>query len=261
MEWIRKQLGVSLIELLVALAILAIALVPLLSLFLHALKMTEHSNKRTIAINLARDLQEEIRSKQFVDPSHDDALGGPSIVTFEEGTFVVGTDTRLTKLDDVDDYDGWCRGQDCTACDGTSSTDNLCVDDSPLQAYDGTTYDGRGYPHYQGFTRKVAVFNVWPNLSTTVSAGEVRRGNEPKEHQIAIGAADSAYREDVSFNFYDLRADNFENLTGSRSPYGIARGNSRLKVVKVTVTYTGAVTPDINIEDIALVVLPVSREN
>ena len=256
MEWIRKQLGVSLIELLVALAILAIALVPLLSLFLHALRMTEHSNKRTIAINLARDLQEEIRSKEFAEP-YTDALDGPTGVGFEEGTFVVGTDTRLIKLDDVDDYDGWCRGQDCTACDGGSSGDNLCVDNSPLEAYDGTTYDGRGYPHYQGFTRMVEVFNIFPNISTRVVAGEIRRGNEPKAHDIMVGKGD--YRADEPFNFYDLRTDNFENLTSNYSR-GIARGNSRLKVVKVTVTYRGAVTPDIKIEDVALIALPISRE-
>lgn len=254
MEWIRKQLGVSLVELLVALAILAIALVPLLSLFLHALKTTEHSNKRTIAINLARDMQEEIRSREFAEP-YIDALGGPSVVGFEEGAFVPGTDSRLTKLDDVDDYDGWCRGQDC---DCTGITSGVCVDNSPLEAYDGTTYDGAGYPHYQGFTRMVEVFNIWPNISTAVAAGEIRKGTEPKKHEVEVGTG--AYRAKEPFNFYDLRTGSFSNLTTNFSNRGIARGNSRLKVVKVTVTYKGAVTPDITIEDVALVALPVSRE-
>jgi prepilin-type N-terminal cleavage/methylation domain-containing protein len=253
MEWIRKQLGVSLIELLVALAILAIALVPLLSLFLHALKMTEHSNKRTLAINLVRDIQEEIRSREFAEP-YEDALGGPSVVGFEETPFVPGTDSRLTKLDDVDDYNSWCRGQDCQ-CGGTEpdtgvSTDGLCDDNSPLEAYDGTTYDGRGYPLYLGFTRMVEVYNIWPNVSTT-------SGREAPEHWIALGAG--SYRKDEPFNFFDLREENFPNLT-SCAAKGSAKGNSRLKVVKVTVTYTGAVTPDVKIEDTALVVLPVSRE-
>jgi prepilin-type N-terminal cleavage/methylation domain-containing protein len=249
MEWIRKQLGVSLVELLVALAILAIALVPLLSLFLHALKMTEHSNKRTIAINLARDIQEEIRSREFSEPDVS-ALGGPSVVGFEEAPFVIGTDSRLTKLDDVDDYDGWCRGWHCTACGGGSSGDKLCVDDSPLEAYDGTSYDGKGYPLYLGFTRMVEVYNIWPNISTT-------SGRETPEHWIEIGSG--AHRQAEPFNFYDLREENFSNLT-SCAAKGSARGNSRLKVVKVTVTYRGPVTPDINIEDTALVVLPISRE-
>lgn len=263
MEWIRKQLGVSLIELLVALAILAIALVPLLSLFLHALKMTEHSNKRTIAINLARDMQEEIRSREFAEP-YENARSGPGVVGFEESPFG-SSDKRFEILDDVDDYDGWCRGQDCECGQTTPdpsdtgvTSDGLCNDNSPLEAYDGTTYDGKGYPHYQGFTRMVQVFNIWPNISTTVAAGETRKGNEPREHEIEVGAG--AYRAKEPFNFYDLRTENFENLTGFRSPDGIARGYSRLKVVKVVVTYKGAVTPDITIEDIALVALPVSRE-
>jgi hypothetical protein len=197
-------------------------------------------------------MQEEIRSKQFAEP-YVNALGGPATVGFEEGAFG-STDTRIEILDDVDDYDGWCRGQDC---DCTGITSGVCVDDSPLEAYDGTTYDGAGYPHYQGFTRMVKVFNIWPNISTRVVAGEARRGNEPKQHQIEVGK--DAYRTDEPFNFYDLREESFENLTSNYSS-GIARGNSRLKVVKVIVTYKGAVTPDIKIEDIALVALPVSRE-
>jgi prepilin-type N-terminal cleavage/methylation domain-containing protein len=247
MEWIHKQLGVSLIELLVALAILAIALVPLLSLFLHALKMTEHSNKRTIAINLARDMQEEIRSKEFAEP-YENALGGPSVVGFEETSFG-SSDTRLEKFDDVDDYNGWCRGQDCTCVDPQLS-DGRCVDGSPLEAYDGTTYDGRGYPLYLGFTRMVEVYNIWPNVSTT-------SGREAPEHWIALGSG--SYRKDEPFNFFDLREENFPNLT-SCAAKGTSKGNSRLKVVKVTVTYRGVVTPDVKIEDTALVVLPISRE-
>lgn len=246
MECIRKQLGVSLVELLVALAILAIALVPLLSVFLHALKTTEHSNKRTIAINLARDMLEEIRSKEFVEPGVSPS-GGPATVGLETSDGYSATVSRLF-LDDVDDYDGWCRGQDCE-CGGVppdtgTSGDGLCDDNSALEAYDGTAYQGEGYPHYMGFTRRVEVFNIHPTPD---------QGNQqPREHRMDIGK-DTA-RKSKKFNFYDLRAENFPNLTGN------AAGNSRLKVVKVNVTYKGVATPDINIEDFALVVLPASKE-
>ena len=257
MQRLRKQHGVSLIELLVAVAILAIALVPLLSIFVHALKMTEHSNKRTIAINLARDLQEEIRAKEFTEPDppalSSDTLYFPKGTTalpfgLEEGTFGTG-DTRWTKFDDVDDYDGWCRGQDCTCVDPQLS-DGRCKDGSPMETYDGRPYQGAGYPNYFGFTRMVEVYNIFPNVSTVVVAGETRRGGEPREHQMLVGT------EDTSFNFYDLRDDSIAGL--SNDPIkGSAQGKSRLKAVKITVTYKGAVTPNIGIEDIGLVVLPI----
>lgn len=244
MKRFHTQSGVSLVELLVALGILAVALTPLLSVFLHALKTSEHSNKRTIALNLVRDMQEEIRSKEFADPSHSNALAGASTIGFEETPF---TGSRLIAFDDVDDYDGWCRGQDCTCVDPQLS-DGRCVDNSALEAYDGTEYRGQGYPHYLGFTRQVQVYNIFPNVSTTVASGETRRGDEPREHDMVIGGGTR------HLNFYDLRTENFKNLTGG------ATGTSRLKVIEVTVSYTGPTTPDIRVQDSAIIALPLSRE-
>lgn len=260
MRWIRKTDGVSLIELLVAVAILAVALIPLLGLFLQGLKATEHSHKRTIAINLARDLQEEIRSKSFTEPNppalSGSALYYPNGTTmlpfgFDESPFGTG-DTRWAKFDDADDYNGWCRGQDCN-CSAATLASGLCVNNSPLESFNGKKYTGQGYTQYQGFTRKAEVYNVFPNISTRLVAGETRRGSEPREHNLTVGS------DLTTFNFYDLRDQSIPGLRNDPRK-GSAQGRSRLKVVKVTVIYKGPVTPLITVEDIGLVVLPLREE-
>lgn len=267
MEYLRKQQGMSLVELLVAVAVLLFGLVPLMSLFWQALKMTEQSHKRTIAISLMRDMQEEIRSKAFFDPDESSwpTLSGkavyfPSGTTATpfglEGSAFGSSDTRLTKLDDADDYNGWCRGQDCE-CGGTppntgSSSDGLCQDETFLEAYDGEKYVGGLFPSYQGFTRRVEIFNIYPNLSTQVTANEDRRGSEPRSHLMELGVGDN--RETIRFNFYDLREENFDNLRAG------ADGKTRLKVVRVIVSYQGPVTPDVWVDDFALLTMPMSKE-
>lgn len=254
-----SQYGVSLVELLVAVAILGIALTPLLSIFVHALKTAEHSNKRTIALNLARDMQEEIRSKAFVEPDPPAPPAGSQYYPLGTSMQPFGLDSNdgysasvaRTKLDDVDDYDGWCRGQDCT-CVAPQATDGRCRDNTPLEAYDGTKYEGRGYSLYQGFTRMVQVFNILPNISTV-------RGGEPPEHSMDLGVG--TYRSEDPFNFYDLRQENISKLMNDPTKGGRSvKGRSRLKVIKVIVTYNGPVTAPVKVEDMALVVLPVSKE-
>ena len=283
MEWRRKYQGVSLVELLVALAILGVALIPLLGVFTHALKTTEHSNKRTIAINLARDLQEEVRSRAFAEPDLP-TLGSGISPYFPNGTtpfpfgceecpshggtaFVDGTDSRLAKFDDVDDYDGWCEGKDCSApawtCPGTSAADGLCGNHPALRAYDKTPYTGQGYPHYQGFTRRVEVFNIFQNASTAVTAGQYRGGWDPPRHTMQLGKG--TYRASQPFNFYYLSNNALLELDNvlpkAKSHPNAVKHLTRLKIVKVTVTYTGAVTPDIKLEEVALVTMPVSKES
>ena len=285
MEWRRKSQGVSLVELLVALAILGVALIPLLGVFTHALKTTEHSNKRTLAINLARDLQEEIRSRAFAEPDLP-TLGSGLSPYFPNGTtpFPFGceecasaafgaSDQRLARFDDVDDYDGWCEGKDCkdsdTTCSATKKTWGLCGTGihPNLQAYDGEQYIGQGYPRYQGFTRRVEVFNIFQNASTAVTAGQSRGGWDPLRHNMLIGlpTGDPPRRPSKPFNFYYLSNN---ALIGNDTVFLRARNHptavkhlTRLKVVKVTVTYTGAVTPDIKLEDVALATMPVSKES
>lgn len=263
-KFLTSRAGLSLVELLVALAILAIALVPLLSIFLHALRTSEHANKRVIALQLMRDMQEEARSKAFTEPNPpagaiyfpvQDGDPLPHGLDANDNYLRTSTDRlRNSRLafDDVDDYDGWCRGQDC-ACGGTepntgASADGLCVDDSPLEDYEGNKYAGAGYPHYHGFTRRVQVYNIWHTAGGSDPA--------PMPHDMLIGRDEA--REIKRFDFYDLRAEMFPVLSSVNGES--ARGRTRLKVIHVTVMYRGAGTPDIRVEDSALAVLPLSRQ-
>lgn len=258
MKFMRAQQGVSLIELLVAMGILAVALVPLLSLFTQSLRTAERSNKRTIAIHLARDLQEEIRARAFWEPDEGDIPALSSDTAYfpngttaqpfglEEGTFG-STDTRWSKFDDIDDYNHWCRGKDCTECPTTPTYDGRCQNDTPLEAYDGTEYKGAGYPRYENFTRMVEIYNIYPNLSTEVSAGENRRGDEPRQHTMNIGG------DDKVFDFYDLQDDTLTTLKA-------LGGKTRVKVIKVTVTYTGPLTAALGVEDTGIAILPIREE-
>jgi prepilin-type N-terminal cleavage/methylation domain-containing protein len=130
--------GMSLIELLVAVAVLLVGIIPLLGLFLQSLQTVEKANKMTIANNLARDLSEEIRSRAFWDPDLANSADAdsyfpnttvPEPFGLESGeTFAYG-DKRIEKLDDVDDYNGWCRGTDC---DCTGKPAGLCQDNTPI---------------------------------------------------------------------------------------------------------------------------------
>ncbi|PID58317.1 hypothetical protein CSB45_04420 [candidate division KSB3 bacterium] len=232
MKSIRSQQGVSLIELLVALAILAVALIPLMSLYTHAVRTAEHAHKRTIAVNLARDLLEEIRAKAFSEPDPNQ-LYYPNTTTAQpfgiEESFYNSALGRWGQFDDVDDYDGWCRGKECGG--------------QALEAYDAEKYAGNGFPRYHNFTRRVQVYNIYPNISTQVAAGENRRGSEPRSHNMTIGGNSQA------FDFYDLRDQTLPSL---KAP----NGTTRQKVVQVTVTYTGPVTPPLGVKETAIVVLP-----
>lgn len=257
---LRSQRGVSLVELLVAVGILAVALVPLLRLFLFALRTAEHSNKKMIAMNLARDLQEEIRSKEFADPIYTGlngalgATGGPTTVGLETNDTYTAIKSRQY-LDDVDDYDGWCRGQDCDCSDATApqNTDGRCIKGAPLEAFNGDKYRGNAYPHYFGFTRQVRVYNIYRDVTDRLGTGD------PQEHKVWIGVGTE--RNDKNFQFFNLQDANFRNLTGSPpGQTGGARGRTPLKVIEVTVKYKGPVTPEITITDEALIALPISRQ-
>lgn len=245
MQGNRPQRGVSLVELLVAMAILATVLTPLLGIFMQALKTSMHANRRTIARSLAREMVEEIRSKPFIDPLISLRTGtmyprGTTPQPFgfnasgeNDGTYNQAV-SRLRQFDDVDDYNGWCRGPRCN-CAGVTPA-GICDATLPLEDYNGTRYAGTGFAHYQGFTRQVQVFNVTPAT--------------PGTHSMEIGRG--AYRDEKNFRFYDLRS---EQMTAA------ANGMTNLKAIRVTVTYSGGTTPEFSIEDVALTVLPVGRDS
>jgi prepilin-type N-terminal cleavage/methylation domain-containing protein len=252
MQRIRQQHGVSLVELLVAMAILATALMPILGIFVQALKTTESSTKRTIAMNLAREMLDEILSKQFVDPQVD--LTGSSYYpkgstaqpfgfngTGEnDGTYSQSV-SRMLQFDDVDDYNGWCRGPACN-CTGVTPA-GICSTTLPQESYNGVRFVGAEYPHYQDFTLQVGVYNLKPTVRSNHSM------------QMGVGA----FRETRNFQFFDFRTE--------RMGTPATAGTTNMKVIKVTVLYGYPLTPNIRkvappftIEDVGLSVLPVGRE-
>ncbi len=246
-QTIYQEKGMSIVELLVALTILATALTPLLALFLQSLKVSDKANKMMLAANLARDLGSEIRSLDFWDPDiayDEDArdkyfprredVPQPFGLELSAGESFSGS--RLQSFDDVDDYDGWCRGKDCD-CTGVPA--GVCVEDTELETFDGDKYDGSKYPKYAGFTRSVKVMNIFPN--ELVIQKIIFRNWSTKE-----------------FKFFDFRPEVLPNLT---SVAGVsAKGRTRLKIVTVNVKYTGSVAPGVNVDDVNLLAMPFSED-
>jgi prepilin-type N-terminal cleavage/methylation domain-containing protein len=245
---LHNSRGMSLIELLVAVAILVVGLVPLLSLFLQSVQTIEKSNKMMLANNLARDLSEEIRSRAFWDPEFANLRGAdyfptmanmtvpqpfglePAVGSFPAETFTYG-DQRIEKLDDVDDYDGWCRGVNC---DCTGKPAGLCQNNTPLETYDGKKYGvDPGYPALWGFTQRAEVFNIWSNFTSS--------------HILSVGLRNYT----TPFRFYNFQDDQLASLSTTPRP---AQGRSYLKVIRVVVEYKGPVLPDIQVEDLSLAV-------
>lgn len=127
--------GFTYLEMIIALVIIAAILVPLILQFPVALEVQRTSQVAAIANELARDLMEEIESKEFYD-----LTGGISSFGIEADE-VTGPQTRTT-FDDVDDYDDWQSG-------------------TAPQDISGGEMDGTGsLPDYQGYTRSVEVNKV-----------------------------------------------------------------------------------------------------
>ncbi|ADL13271.1 type IV pilus modification PilV family protein [Acetohalobium arabaticum] len=59
--------GMSLIEVMVGITLLFIALVPILGYFVSSTRMVSETEKKSIALNLAQQKMEKLKSKDFVD--------------------------------------------------------------------------------------------------------------------------------------------------------------------------------------------------
>jgi len=236
---VRKERGMSLVELLVAMMILMLGVVPMLRGFMFGLRTGNRANKLSTATNLARDMAEEIRFKAFSEEFTEDFAGDPedfypmttTIQSFGlEESFEAG-DTRLERFDDVDDYDGWCRGSGC-------------ADSSkPLESAGGHPYTGGRYPSYYGFTRRVKVFNIFP-------IPEFRSYKDPYP--------DDNSAEPMAIDRFNLEAANLPNLT-SDADGGSATGRTPVKVVEIVVSYRGPGIEDVDVKDVNFVVMPLRR--
>jgi len=122
MRTIKNNRGVTLVESVVAIIVLAIAIPPITLLFSEVAAHSVEHTLQSVAITYADALMEEIVSKPFEDP--DEAAGS------------FGTEeVSRADFDDVDDYDG--------------------LSNSPPERLNGTALDD-----YGGFTRSATVDNV-----------------------------------------------------------------------------------------------------
>lgn len=245
----RYNRGVSLIELLVAVTILLIGTIPLLRVIMFGLETGNRANKLTIATNLARDMAEEIRTQAF---SEEFVYGGSKSIdnvykkkpdnpqsfgleSGETGATAKPKKGRIGVFNDVDDYNGWCRGKDCS---GSYQA---------LETYDGYRYNGSdGYPPYFGFTRRVRVHNL--------DVG----GDRPLHEFYADPFESYTSTDNTQFiKRYDFQ--NWSSLT-EKTDGTDATGLTPLKRVEITVTYEGPVVKGVNVVDVSYVVMPYIKD-
>ncbi len=132
----RNQRGVTLIDVILVIVIMALAIPPMMALFIQTTRQGTFGVTVTHANHLAAALYEEIRSKQW-DENGDAASAtlGPE-----------GGETRAT-YDDVDDYHG--------------------LDESPPQDSTGTNFAG-----FDGYRQQVSVCYVAnTDLDSCVESG------------------------------------------------------------------------------------------
>jgi prepilin-type N-terminal cleavage/methylation domain-containing protein len=245
----QQKRGVSLVEILVAITILLIGILPLLRLMVFSLRTGNRAHVTSVATNLARGMGEEIRMKAFSEEftiEFEEAGGDPDLyypntttpqsfgLEAGETAFNVG-DPRFLLFDDVDDYNNWCRGREC---DCTGIVPAALCDTSPLETHDGHPLNGtNGYPDYTRYTRRVRVFNA-----TVDDYYTYRRA--PYENLSTV---------ELSIHRYNFEESNYSNLTTN------ATGRSPLKLIEVTISYRGAegiAREDLQIKDVSMAVMP-----
>jgi type II secretory pathway pseudopilin PulG len=247
----NRERGLSLVELLVAITVLLLGVVPLMRLFMFSLRTGNRAHKMSVATNLARGIAEEIRTKAFSEEftvgfADDPDYYYPNTTTSQsfglEETF--GTsDVRFNVFDDVDDYNNWCRGRDCDCTGITPAT--LCATSTP-ETHDGHPYDGSdGYPDYNGFTRRIQVFNLFVLPELTYERTPYENISTP-----------------ILINRFNFEESNFPNLTVNDD--GVhALGHTPLKVIDVMVTYrapVGITREDVEVHDVSMSVMPLVAE-
>ena len=118
-----RQRGLTLLESLLAAVVLAMAVAAVIMPFTAGAQATAEDARRTLAVNVAQDLMEEILTKPFHDP---------------DGTEV--GETGRSSWDDVADYDGYSEQE------------------GAITSFDGGTVDD---PAALGLTRQATVEGVY----------------------------------------------------------------------------------------------------
>lgn len=248
-----KEQGLSLVELLIAAVILVVALVPLMRVMMYALETGSRANKMTIATNLARDLAEEIRTQAYAEdyvlfnrasgcdyrtnyPVDDTKPQCFGLESGEDPNQTRSKGGRIKVFDDVDDYNGWCRGRDCAG------------DYKPLETFDGRVYDGsEGYPSYHNFTRWVRIHNL-DLMSRSVKTF--------KRDPFALYTSTN-YTQTIKRYLFENWST--ELIFQSDNTSKRATGLSSIKRIEVIVTYDGTDTSGVEVVDVSYVVMPITE--
>jgi MSHA pilin protein MshD len=128
----QRSAGFTLAEILVAVVVITVALVPLITVIGQGVKRSKDPQRITVANMLAQDLMEEIICKKFdEDPTNPDTTAN---LRPDSGETRSGNPTTRN-FDDVDDYNGYTE--------------------TPPKEVDGTSMT-----EYTGFTRSVVVAYV-----------------------------------------------------------------------------------------------------
>lgn len=145
--------SVTLVEVMIAATILAVALIPLLRLITTLLQRSTDLQKKTVSAQLAQDLMSDILSRRWDENA--DATGytpdGPPPLGEPDLRSTIGPDGESSKnsFDDIDDFNGYSDGR------GTSI---------PIQDSSGKTL-----PEYRFFLRSVTVSYCDINGTATAS--------------------------------------------------------------------------------------------
>ncbi|MFH1777677.1 MAG: hypothetical protein ABH952_09005 [Candidatus Omnitrophota bacterium] len=113
-----KETGFSYLEVILALIILGVVLIPLLSQFYTGFRGTQTAECVTQAVDLANDLMEEIKSRRFDENIYPGGPVTPAALGIDTGE---NANDRTT-FDDVDDYHNWQKSPP-EAIDGTVLSD------------------------------------------------------------------------------------------------------------------------------------------
>jgi MSHA pilin protein MshD len=100
---LKNEEGLTLLELVIAIVVLAVGLTGVLGYFTQGLKDSSNAQNAAVATVLAQDLMEEIRSKCWDETATTSAPCNGTVTASATGTD--GGETRAT-YDDVDDFNG-----------------------------------------------------------------------------------------------------------------------------------------------------------
>ncbi|MFA5779004.1 MAG: prepilin-type N-terminal cleavage/methylation domain-containing protein [Elusimicrobiota bacterium] len=162
----KKKNGYTLVEIMIAMVVLVLGLIPLVKLIGDSLVATSDLGSRSVANELAQDLMEEIKQRKW----DEGAVADGSTPAGSRSPFPFTQDatenwTNKTSFDDIDDYNLGSTGNDW----GWTETPPRDASNAPL-------------PQYSKFTRSVRVrYMAYTTLTPTTGRFDEVAG--PTDHK------------------------------------------------------------------------------